>query len=146
MEEKRKKTKVSGYPEKMRHFVFTPCPSVETGGHRTSTVEPAPVFFVPWLSQAEGLRNSEGKHIPEEKRLTVVAKSCPVAPRVSACFRGCSEWIKKLSHPASHNLQRRTLLSAHRRCSALGPSTSFLPTSPVSVLAHSRESVLERLG
>lgn len=68
MEEgRRKKTKVSGYPEKMRHFVFTPCPSVETGGHRTSTVEPAPVFFVLGSVRAGGLRNSEGKHIPEKK-------------------------------------------------------------------------------
>ena len=53
--------------EKRRHFVFTACPSFETGGHRTGGVEPAPVFFVPRLNRARGLRNSEGKQIPEKK-------------------------------------------------------------------------------
>lgn len=105
-----------------------------------------PCVLCSWLSQGRRPEEQWGKTYSREKRLTVVAKSCLVVPRVSASFRWCSEWIKKLSHPESHNLQRRTLLSAHRRCSALGPSTSFLPTSPVSVLAHPRESVLQRLG
>lgn len=66
-----------------------------------------------------------------EERLTVLAKRCLIASRVSACFRWFSGWSRKLLHP--HNPKRWTVLSAWRGCYAPGPSTSFLPISPISV-------------